>query len=188
MWCPSCGAEYRPGFTECSDCGVALVDELPPEPERESERKLIFGGQALGADLVQAHSGSRVDSELIRSVLEGSGIECTLWGTGSSYLPETGAKQSAVRVMVRPADLERAKEVIGAAREGDLDIENGWDPADAGIDESAGDDEPAATDWDEDLSEEGSPGPWYARPWGQVVMGLIALLVVIAMIATYALE
>ena len=26
MICPSCGAEYRPGFTMCSDCGVALVD------------------------------------------------------------------------------------------------------------------------------------------------------------------
>jgi hypothetical protein len=28
MYCPVCGAEYRPGFTECSDCQVALVAEL----------------------------------------------------------------------------------------------------------------------------------------------------------------
>ena len=28
MFCPSCEAEYREGITECSDCGVALVDEL----------------------------------------------------------------------------------------------------------------------------------------------------------------
>jgi hypothetical protein len=29
-WCPQCGAEYRAGFHECADCGVALVDEQPP--------------------------------------------------------------------------------------------------------------------------------------------------------------
>ena len=182
MWCPNCGAEYRPGFTQCSDCDVALVDELPTEPEGESQPKLIFGGQSPGADLVQAYSGSRIDSEMIRSVLEGSGIECTLWGTGSSYMPETGAKLSAVRVMVRPDDLDHAKEVIEAAREGDLDIEHERDPA------GVGNDEPAATDWDDDLSEESTGGPWYSRPWGQVVMALIALLLVVAMIATYAIE
>jgi hypothetical protein len=31
MYCPECGVEYREGFTECSDCGVALVDGAPPE-------------------------------------------------------------------------------------------------------------------------------------------------------------
>jgi len=29
MYCPLCGAEYRPGFTVCSDCQVALVPEPP---------------------------------------------------------------------------------------------------------------------------------------------------------------
>ena len=28
MFCPLCQAEYREGFTECSDCGVALVETL----------------------------------------------------------------------------------------------------------------------------------------------------------------
>lgn len=32
MFCPECRAEYREGFTECADCQVALVNELPPEP------------------------------------------------------------------------------------------------------------------------------------------------------------
>ena len=37
MICPQCGAEYRPGFTQCSDCLVDLVGrpvdaaESPPE-------------------------------------------------------------------------------------------------------------------------------------------------------------
>lgn len=35
MFCPSCRAEFREGFTECADCGEALVAELPPENARE---------------------------------------------------------------------------------------------------------------------------------------------------------
>lgn len=126
----------------------------------------------LGPEPVEAYAGSRVDAELIGSVLQGSGIECALWGTGSSYVPETGAKHNAVRVMVALSDLDRAREVIAAAGVGDLDLG-----------------EPAPSDWeDDDLDEAAYPGPWYSRPWGQVVMALIALLLVVAMIATYALE
>jgi hypothetical protein len=29
MWCPKCGAEYRPGFTACADCRLPLVDQPP---------------------------------------------------------------------------------------------------------------------------------------------------------------
>lgn len=32
MYCPLCGAEYRPGFTVCSDCQVALVPDPPGTP------------------------------------------------------------------------------------------------------------------------------------------------------------
>lgn len=32
MICPKCGAEYRDGFTRCSDCDVELADARP-EPE-----------------------------------------------------------------------------------------------------------------------------------------------------------
>lgn len=30
-WCPVCRYEYREGITECADCHVPLVEELPPE-------------------------------------------------------------------------------------------------------------------------------------------------------------
>ena len=30
MFCPRCRCEYRLGFTECADCHVPLVDQMPP--------------------------------------------------------------------------------------------------------------------------------------------------------------
>jgi hypothetical protein len=33
MYCPECGTEFRPGFTECSDCHVPLVPEKPQDPD-----------------------------------------------------------------------------------------------------------------------------------------------------------
>ena len=38
MICPKCGVEYRPGFTQCSDCLVALLDESKPAKPRSSSQ------------------------------------------------------------------------------------------------------------------------------------------------------
>jgi len=37
MFCPNCRVEYRPGFAQCSDCGVDLVDNLPPPNPKDPE-------------------------------------------------------------------------------------------------------------------------------------------------------
>lgn len=42
-WCPNCRAEYREGFDTCTDCGVALVDERPPEPDHDDARIDVAG-------------------------------------------------------------------------------------------------------------------------------------------------
>lgn len=39
MFCPRCGAEYRPGFTHCSDCDVDLVDQDMTTPEYRQVRQ-----------------------------------------------------------------------------------------------------------------------------------------------------
>lgn len=36
MFCPECRAEYRQGFTRCSDCDVDLVPSLPQEIRTEN--------------------------------------------------------------------------------------------------------------------------------------------------------
>ena len=33
-FCPNCKVEYRKGFTQCNDCMVGLVDQLPEEPSK----------------------------------------------------------------------------------------------------------------------------------------------------------
>jgi hypothetical protein len=36
MICPQCETEYRDGITRCSDCDVALVDEIAPSAFEEA--------------------------------------------------------------------------------------------------------------------------------------------------------
>ncbi len=43
LWCPECGAEYRAGFVECSDCRVPLSDEEPPPRPRRPIDKTDHG-------------------------------------------------------------------------------------------------------------------------------------------------
>jgi hypothetical protein len=35
MFCPNCRAEFRFGFTHCSDCQVALIEAIPPWDVRD---------------------------------------------------------------------------------------------------------------------------------------------------------
>ena len=46
MFCPDCRAEYRPGFTRCSDCDVALVERLE-ETEVHSNNPELSGTPEL---------------------------------------------------------------------------------------------------------------------------------------------
>ena len=54
MYCPLCGAEYRPGFTVCSDCQVALVPDAPRDPSANPS----IDDTSDGASFVLVWSGS----------------------------------------------------------------------------------------------------------------------------------
>ncbi len=74
MFCPECKAEYRDGFTTCSDCDVELVDALvEPEPEpadADSEEILAIENPVEIGRFLDVRQ-----AEFAVSVLDGSGIK-----------------------------------------------------------------------------------------------------------------
>jgi len=73
VFCPNCRAEYRPGFTECADCGVPLVHELPQE--QRGDKGLFSPDLDPDADLVPVYSTySSTDVMLVKSLLDAEEI------------------------------------------------------------------------------------------------------------------
>jgi hypothetical protein len=66
MYCPVCGAEYRQGFTVCSDCQVALV----PDPPRNPSAHPLVADQSDDASFVLVWSGSdaRIHAEICEAL------------------------------------------------------------------------------------------------------------------------
>jgi hypothetical protein len=61
--CPSCGSEYREGFTHCASCDVDLVEPVPAEGEPE-------------VDLVKVYeTGNAAIIPLLESLFDDAGIE-----------------------------------------------------------------------------------------------------------------
>jgi len=82
MNCPKCGAEYRPGFTKCSDCNVDLVAEQPGAALAAflSGRRTLSGGDYQSGDPLDdpfcsfwKGADARICTELA-SVLDEAGI------------------------------------------------------------------------------------------------------------------
>jgi hypothetical protein len=118
-YCPNCRDEYREGFTECADCLVPLVDELPAETEATEalEEKRIDH-----PDLVQVFMGPHPVADQIRAVLEGNGIAAYNKHEGSAAYPVNVGAMGDSRVMVLRSDLEEAIQIVHVAMEGELEI------------------------------------------------------------------
>jgi hypothetical protein len=101
---------------------VVVPEEQPRPP---------FDPNAIGPELIEIGSYSgRFEGEMIRSLLHGSGIESMLTGDGTVYTeayPLTVGPLSQVKVLVRPEDEERARELILAANAADLEDGEGAD-------------------------------------------------------------
>ncbi len=68
MFCPNCKAEYRDGFTQCADCGAALVSRLDDAAVPSNRRTLPEGPELLwtGTDPgILAHIDSALDTAKI---------------------------------------------------------------------------------------------------------------------------
>jgi predicted amidophosphoribosyltransferase len=105
-FCPKCRSEFVEGTRECSDCGVPLVDELPEEPR----------GRGENDDLVEVwRTQGEVNAQLVRSLLEGSGISSMLSGESLRLTHGLTVDGLAlVRVLVRAADARRSCEIIAS--------------------------------------------------------------------------
>ena len=71
MFCPESKAEYRPGFTRCSDCQVELVDELK---ELDSVEPSEVPGSGSSDYIVIANAPGLYEDSQICSFLEANGI------------------------------------------------------------------------------------------------------------------
>jgi len=98
MYCPKCKGEYREGFTQCTDCQIPLVDELP---QLESDDAPI--------DLVEVLSTADPGLiALVKSVLEAEDIPYLAHGEHFSRMHAT----IPVRFLVAKEDVEVAREVL----------------------------------------------------------------------------
>ncbi len=99
MFCPKCKAEYREGFTTCSDCQVLLVPELSPEEE---------GPEFVDYEEILA-TFNPFDIALIKSLLDPEDILYFFQGEQFSYVRPLA---EPVRLMVAKEDAEEAREIL----------------------------------------------------------------------------
>ena len=83
VWCPSCGAEYRAGSTQCVDCRVALVATKPRTVQR-SQRRDDDGGEDA---LVELGEWPRLQAQILRRRLESAGIPVMIEWSGTTTTP-----------------------------------------------------------------------------------------------------
>ncbi len=121
MFCPNCKAEYRPGFTKCSDCGVALVERMPEVQEIEPEDGVISGPFTVLETLDQSGAAQ------LYSFLEGHGIPAKLEGPSVVNPYDVGGAAGVVQILV-PEDLAGpAHELLARVDRGELSIEGSTD-------------------------------------------------------------
>jgi hypothetical protein len=102
VWCPSCGAEYRPDITQCPDCRVALV---PDEP--------VALDDADDGGLVELGEWPRVQAQVLRRRLETAGV--------SVMIEWSGPASDSAGILLVPGD--QAQFAAAVVNEIDVDDE-----------------------------------------------------------------
>jgi hypothetical protein len=118
VFCPQCKAEYRVGFTKCSDCDVELVDHLPvekPATAEEDYRRFEADRFEPEAELVVIRAyPSSFEADLAKSILEAAGIESMVRGDLSRVhdVFVGGQLGRGVELLVRAEDAEDADKIL----------------------------------------------------------------------------
>ena len=100
MFCPKCRAEYREGFTSCTDCHAPLVSKLEPLPDARP-------GYTEYEEVVSTFNP--FDIAMIKSLLDAEDILYFFQGEQFSYVRPLA---DPVRLMVAKEDVEAAREIL----------------------------------------------------------------------------
>lgn len=108
MICPECGSEYRPGYTQCADCAVPLVE---PEPEEggEPDVELVKIFSATNAAVLPLVESVLIDAE-IEFMTKGEALQ-DLFALGRLGLGSNNAIGPA-EIWVRKDDEAEARSLI----------------------------------------------------------------------------
>ena len=101
MICPNCKCEYIGGVTECSDCGVALVDKLEPNetnPARDVRIVSVWQGDDPS------------EYERVRTALEQAGIQSV--DRDSKNFNPFIPLGSSLEIFVSAEDRDAARKII----------------------------------------------------------------------------
>ena len=103
MFCPTCKAEYRLGFTECADCDVPLVYELPEEQPLTRE-------EDLAADVIPVYSTfNPADVMMIKSLLDAEEI---IYNFQGELFQGSGVFIAPAMLFVTKTDAQRMVEML----------------------------------------------------------------------------
>ena len=102
-YCPQCEAEYEAGVDACTDCGVALVDQLPPEQAPDT---------ADGEPVALRNFANAAEASMVRDLLEENGIRAYVSGGDFTVAPSMFSGE--IVLMVDERDLERATALYDA--------------------------------------------------------------------------
>jgi len=102
-FCPECEAEYEQGVGTCTDCGVALVDELPAEEIPDS---------ADGEPVPLRNFSNTAEANMVKDLLEENGIRAFVSGGDFTVVPSEFLGE--IVLMVDERDLDRAKSLYDA--------------------------------------------------------------------------
>jgi hypothetical protein len=105
MYCPECRAEYRDGFTECSDCRIPLLAGTPPPSAFDPALDLVV--------VLETNDGVQV--AMVKGMLEDAEIPFFLLGQIATLVQDIDPfLKKWIRVQV-PRDREaEARELLAS--------------------------------------------------------------------------